>query len=111
MLQKINKKTGDGDKTGIEKTMTEEMKLKKDQNFWNTATWIIGGLTGKENELIGFDRENLDTLGIAGTKEKGSRKTKVEGSLWIFKGMSGDNRAKERVGCIINNKHKRFISK
>jgi len=37
--------------------------VKKDQDFWNKATWNVRDLAGKENELIAkFERENLNIL-------------------------------------------------
>ena len=36
--------------------------VKKNQDFWNIATWNVRGLAGKKNEVIGeFERENIWT--------------------------------------------------
>ena len=87
--------------------------VKKNQDFWNIATQYVRDLTGKENELIEeFERENLDTLRIVETKEKGLGEMKREGDqLLIYQGMCGDKRAKEGEGCNIKKKYKRFINK
>ena len=84
----------------------------KNQDFSNKATWNVRSLAGKANELIGeFKRENVDVLGITETKTKGSGEMKMEGDhLLIYKGVSGDSRSKEGVGCIINKKYKGYIS-
>ena len=64
-------------------------------------------MTGKENEFIGeFERENLDVLGNTEAKNKGSREMETEAHILIYKGVSGDGRTKEGVGCIINKKYK-----
>ena len=56
--------------------------------------------------------ENLNVLGIAETKRKirEKREMEVEGHLLIYKGVSDNSRIKENVGCVINNKYKRYIS-
>ena len=67
-------------------------------------------MAGKENEfIVEFEIENLDILGITETKKKGSGEIEMEGDhLLIYKGMSGDSRAKEGVGCIINKKYRGY---
>ena len=87
--------------------------VKKDQDLWNIATWNVRGLAKKENELIGeFERENFDILGITETKKKGSGEMEMErGNLLIYKGVSGDSRAKLGAGCIISQKYKGYVSK
>ena len=102
-FKKPNKTTEAKDKTGIAK-VNDMRIIKKDQDFWNTVTWNVRRLTGKENELIG-------ELGITETKKKGGGKMKIGGQLLIYKEGSGHSRAKERVGCFINKKYKRFKSK
>ena len=100
------------DTTGIEKNHEKGNEIgivKKDQDFWNTATQNIRGLTGKENELIGeFEGETLGVLGIRRGKERIGRNGSKRRSLLVYKGVNGNSRAKEGVGCIVNKKHERF---
>ena len=87
--------------------------VKKHQDFWNITICNVQGLAAKENELVGeFERENLDILRIIEAKNKGSGEMEMGGGhLLIYKGVSGDSRAKEGVGCNINKKYKKYISK
>ena len=66
----------------------------------------------KENEFVKeFERENLDVSNCR-NKKKASGKMETEGGhLLIFKRVSGDSRAEDRVERTVNKKHSRPVNK
>uniref|UniRef100_A0A146KQ35 RNA-directed DNA polymerase from mobile element jockey n=1 Tax=Lygus hesperus TaxID=30085 RepID=A0A146KQ35_LYGHE len=71
------------------------------------ATWNVRGLNGKEVELVEeIDKYNVPILGITETKKKGKGSEMIhDGALLLYSGVSGSERARAGVACLISKTH------